>query len=67
MTYISYSQLRSWRDICEFLDQSWYNFASVQEIRCGCPKALPNLYSFNGRAHRQWCWGAGKWGISYAY
>ncbi|QSJ17712.1 hypothetical protein JYQ62_02195 [Nostoc sp. UHCC 0702] len=50
---ISYSQLYSWRNLCEFLDSCWYNFAEPYEIKKGC-KCLPNLYNPTVRFHREY-------------
>lgn len=53
LAMITYSQMRSWRDICEYLNTCWYKFANESDIRKNCPKALRNLYLPKGRSHRK--------------
>lgn len=50
---ITYSQMRGWRDICEYLNTCWYKFADESDIRKHCPKALRNLYWPPMRSHRE--------------
>ncbi|MEW5857398.1 MAG: hypothetical protein AB1861_08455 [Cyanobacteriota bacterium] len=51
---ISYSQLTSWRNLCEFLDKLWYKFATCEEISAHC-SCLPGLYRMR-REHRSLLW-----------
>ena len=50
---ISYCQLRSWRELCEYLDNCWYKFATEDEIQSHCRKVLKNLYCPKVKVHRR--------------
>lgn len=50
---ITYSQMRSWRDICEYLNTCWYKFDVPYGIKSKCPHALPNLVNPKVRSHRE--------------
>jgi hypothetical protein len=53
MNFPTYSQMRSWRDVCEFLDSVKYKFAEPESIRNHCPKALPAIFNPRIREHRK--------------
>ena len=50
---ITYSQMRGWRDVCEYLNTCWYKFDVPYGIKSKCPHALPNLYNPKVRSHRE--------------
>ena len=53
---ITYSQLYSWRNLCEWLDHRSFKFAFIDDIECaidtGKLKILPFPYSASGRQAR---------------
>jgi len=51
-----YSHLRSWRNLCEFLDTRWYKFAKIETIKNGCKGVFPNFYDPRCRLHRKTLW-----------
>lgn len=60
---MDYLELRSWRDICEYLTGRWYKFARVEDIARNCPNAIASLYRGEGRLKRQELWD--RWTIQF--
>jgi hypothetical protein len=45
LNMINYLHLWGYRNLCEFLDQQWYKFAEIDDIKQKCKGVLPILYS----------------------
>lgn len=53
MKFLNYSQLYSWRNLCEWLNTRWYKFAYISQIEADKKlKCLPFAYSASGRELR---------------
>ena len=50
---ITYSQLKGWRNVCEYLNSKKYKFANEYGIKCNCPLTLPALYDPKIKEHRR--------------
>lgn len=60
---MDYLELRSWRDICEYLDSCWYKFAEPTELQEKCKGAIASLWQTEGRPRRQLLWD--RWLIQF--
>ena len=49
---MNYTQLTSWRNLCEYLDRQWYKFAALEDIKKNV-RCLPSLYDPKCKIHRR--------------
>ncbi|BAZ33622.1 hypothetical protein NIES4074_61360 (plasmid) [Cylindrospermum sp. NIES-4074] len=53
---INYLHLRGYRNLCEYLNQQWYKFAEVEDIKKRCKGILPTLYDPNDKRFANYLW-----------